>query len=164
MADTTFELYRLMVEEVREARRARRELSNMFLTLNIAGFGALGLIARDNGALNPALLPMLAFALALTCVIWRTSNSYYTHMLAAKYKAIYAIEDQLGMHPIRDEWAALHGKRRAMRWFSLERAMPVLFMLGYALFFALQTGALQLAPLYDRAQELIDLARQRLRI
>ena len=49
----------------------------------------------------------VAFALVLTCVIWRTSNSYYTHMLAAKYKAIYAVEDQLGMHPIRDEWAAL---------------------------------------------------------
>ncbi len=161
MADTTFELYRLMVEEVREARRARRELSNMFLTLNIAGFGALGLIARDNGALNPALLPMLAFALVLTCVIWRTSNSYYTHMLAAKYKAIYAVEDQLGMHPIRDEWAALHGKRRAMRWFSLERAMPILFMLGYALFFAIQTGALHLGTLLDQARDLIDLARRR---
>lgn len=161
--DMTFELYRLLVEEVRDARRARRELSNIFLTLNIAGFGALGLIARDNGDLNPALFAMLAFALALTCVIWRTSNGYYTLMLAAKYKTIYALEDQLGVHPIRDEWNALHGKRRAMKWFSLERAMPILFILGYGLFFAIQTGALELEPLLNQARDAIDTAVERIR-
>lgn len=42
MADQTFELYKLMVEEVRDARRARRELSNMFMTLNVAGVARSG--------------------------------------------------------------------------------------------------------------------------
>ncbi len=161
MTDMTFALYRLLVEEVRDARHARRELSNIFLTLNVAGFGALGFIARDNG--DPALLAMLASALAMTCVIWRTSNAYYTLMLAAKYKAIYAVEDQLGLHPIRDEWTALHGKRRAMKWFSLERAMPLLFIFGYGLFFAIQSGSLQVEPLLDQARDLITALLQRLR-
>lgn len=149
--DLTFDLYRLLVEEVREARRARRELSNTFMTLNLAGVGALGFLARNQGAGDKdlTLFGLCAFALALTCMIWRTSNSYYTHMLAAKYKAIYALEDRLGTKPIQEEWQTLHSKRSRMKWFSLERAMPVMFVLGYAIFFAVQSGALNLSPMFE---------------
>ncbi|MBX3428399.1 MAG: hypothetical protein KF779_02330 [Hyphomonadaceae bacterium] len=142
MADTAtnLEVYKLLVEDVREARRARRELSNVFMTLNIAGMSALGFLASANGLPNPVLFTLCAIALALTCAIWRTSNSYYTVLLAAKYKNIYAIEDDLGVHPIRDEWQNITGKRRAMKWWSLERAMPILFIVGYAVFFAVQVG------------------------
>lgn len=38
-AGKDFELYKLLVEEAREARRARRELSNIFTTINLAGAG-----------------------------------------------------------------------------------------------------------------------------
>lgn len=150
--DLTFDLYRLLVEEVRDARRARRELSNTFMTLNLAGVGALGFLARNQVPgedKDLTLFGLCAFALAMTCVIWRTSNSYYTYMLAAKYKAIYALEDRLGTKPIQDEWQTLHGKRSRMKWFSLERAMPVMFILGYAIFFAVQSGALNLSPVFD---------------
>jgi hypothetical protein len=135
---TNLEIYKLLVEDVRDARRARRELSNVFTTLNIAGMSALGFLASTGGLPNPTLFTLTAIALALTCFIWRTSNSYYTVLLAAKYKNIYAIEDDLGVHPIRDEWQSITGKRRAMKWWSLERAMPVLFVIGYAVFFAVQ--------------------------
>jgi len=137
---TNLEIYKLLVEDVRDARRARRELSNVFTTLNIAGMSALGFLASTSGLPNPTLFTLCALALALTCVIWRTSNSYYTVLLAAKYKNIYAIEDDLGVHPIRDEWQSITGKRRTMKWWSLERAMPVLFIIGYAVFFAVQVG------------------------
>ena len=152
MADLTFDLYRLLVEEVREARRARRELSNTFMTLNLAGIGALGFLARNElpgQDKDLTLFGLCAFALAITCVIWRTSNSYYTALLAAKYRTIYALEDQLGRRPIQDEWHAMHGKRVAVKWFSLERAMPILFILGYAIFFTVQSGALNLHPVMD---------------
>ncbi len=139
MADNSFEIYKLLVEEVREARAARRELSNIFLTLNTAGFGALGLIARDNGALGPALAPMLAFALTLICVIWGTSNAYYTKVLKAKYKIITDYEDRIGEHPLRDEHVAMGGTK-TMRAFTLERAMPILFIIGYCGFLLLQYG------------------------
>lgn len=154
MAEPSFELYRLLVEEVREAKRARRELSNVFMTLNLAGVGALGFLARDNG-LHPALFAWCAFALALVCVIWRTSNSYYTVLLAAKYRVIYALEERLGISALRDEYAAIQGKRSAIKWFSLERAMPVLFILGYAVFFAVQAGGAQVDALLAQAQSFI---------
>jgi hypothetical protein len=151
--NTNLEIYKLLVEDVREARRARRELSNVFMTLNIAGMGALGFLASAQGLPNPVLFSLCAFALALTCVIWRTSNSYYTVLLGAKYKNIYKIEDALGTHPIRDEWESITGKRRAMRWFSLEQAMPVLFIIGYAVFFAVQIGGANFDAWWDGTQD-----------
>ena len=162
MADTAtnLEIYKLLVEDVRDARRARRELSNVFTTLNLAGISALGFLASSTGLPNPTLFTLCAIALALTCVIWRTSNSYYTVLLAAKYKNIYAIEDNLGIHPIRDEWQSITGKRRAMKWWSLERAMPVIFILGYAVFFAVQVGGLDVESVFG---ELIDGAADMLR-
>ncbi len=70
-------------------------------------------------------------------------------LLAAKYKNIYALEDNLGVHPIRDEWQTITGKRRTMKWFSLERAMPLLFILAYAMFFAVQVGGVDVPTLID---------------
>ena len=162
---STFKLYKLMVEEVRDARRARRELSNVFMSFNLAGVGALGLLAReDGGHLNPALFFWCAFALALTCVIWRTSNAYYTHMLAAKYTTIYELEDQLGVHPIRDEWNSLHGKRALMKWFSLERSMPILFIVGYAVFFAIQSGGVDIEMFVNAARDYLSALLQRFQV
>lgn len=127
-----FDLYRLLVEEVREARRARRELSNAFLTLNLAGVGALGFLAKGDvqSLRDPALLLWFLAALVFTCWIWRTSNRYYTHMLAAKYAILYDVEKQLPAQPIAKEWERLH-KLKPLKSFSLEYAMPVLFALGY---------------------------------
>ena len=152
-AATNLEIYKLLVEDVRDARKARRELSNVFTTLNLAGIGALGFLSSANGLPNPVLFTLCALALTFTCVIWRTSNSYYTVLLAAKYKNIYALEDDLGIHPIRDEWTTITGKRRAMKWFSLERAMPVLFILGYAIFFAVHVGGVDFSTWFDGLQD-----------
>jgi len=139
MADgVTFEVYKLLVEDVREARRARRELSNMFLTLNLAGIGALGLIAQENGNLDPALFALLALALATTCVIWQTSMTYYTRVLKAKYEIIGRYEDEIGHAPLRDEYNAM-GRLKALRSFTLERIMPFLFVFAYGIFFVVQT-------------------------
>lgn len=159
-AQTNLEVYKLMVEDVREARRARRELSNVFMTLNIAGMSALGFLASNDGLPDPVLFSLCALALATTCLIWRTSNSYYTILLAAKYKNIYALEDNLGIHPIRDEWQSITGKRRALKWFSLERAMPLLFVLAYLVFFAVQVGGLDVPALISTARDgALDLLR-----
>src|SRR5262249_48771059 len=52
-----FSMFRLLVEEARDARRARRDLSNVFMSLNLAGVAALGFVAEDTGHhLKPILL------------------------------------------------------------------------------------------------------------
>jgi hypothetical protein len=137
MADYTFDIYRLLVEEARDARRARRELSNIFLTLNLAGLGGLGLIAREQGLLNPTLFGWGAAALGLTCIIWRTSNAYYNRSLKTKYKIITRYEQDLGKTPLFEEYTAMGGAK-AMRAFTLERAMPYLFVAAYIVFYLVQ--------------------------
>ena len=132
-----FDVYKLLVEEVREARKARRDLANVFTTLNLAGVGALGFLAKRDSALPPALLIWAAGALVLVCVIWRMSNSYYTTMLKVKYDIIYEYEDKLGIDPLRREWKGLP-RKGPPKWFSLERAMPLLFIAGYGVFLAYQ--------------------------
>ena len=137
----TFDLYRLLVEEARDARRARRELVNIFLTLNLAGLGALGLIARDDSGLNPTLFGWAALALALTCIIWRTSNAYYNRTLKTKYKIITRYEQEMGKTPLFEEYTAM-GAGRAMRAFTLERVMPYLFIVAYIVFYLVQVDRL----------------------
>ncbi len=152
MADQTFEYLKLLVEEVRDAKRARRELSNTFMTVNLAGVGALAFLAGGNSGLDPALFAWCAFALALICVIWRTSNSYYTVLLGAKYRELYALEQSLGFQALHDEYASIQGKRALAKWFSLERAMPLLFILGYAVFFAVHLGGENVAAIWANVQ------------
>ncbi len=141
MADHTFDIYRLLVEEARDARRARRELSNIFMTLNLAGLGGLGLIAREQIGLNPTLFGWGAAALALTCFVWRTSNAYYNRALKTKYKIITRYEQEIGKTPLFEEYAAMGGAK-TMRAFTLERAMPYLFVLAYIVFYLIQIDRL----------------------
>jgi hypothetical protein len=140
-AHTSLEVYKLLVEEAREARKARRELSNIFLTLNLAGVGGLGLLAREQSDLNPALFAWCALALVLTCIVWRTSNAYYNKALKTKYVIISRYEQDLGHAPLTEEYQAMGGAK-IMRAFTLERAMPYLFVLGYLVFFIVQAGDL----------------------
>lgn len=149
MPAPTFELYKLLVEEVREARKARRDLANVFTTINVAGVGLLGTMSKPSEAARrvaegagfgvPDAAPVLfiVIALLLTCLVWWTSNAYYTKILAAKYGIVYAIENEMGSAPIQAEWKAL-GNRTLFKFFSLERMMPVLFAIGYVVFFLYQ--------------------------
>jgi hypothetical protein len=150
MAADGFELYKLLVEEVRETRKARRDLANMFTSLNLAGVGALGFLAKGEGPFNPALAGFMAVALVLTCVIWRLSNGYYTRQLGVKYDVIYDLELKLGIDAMRREYAGLN-RRGPVRWFSVERAMPVLFIIGYAVFMAYATSWADLMRTIDAA-------------
>ncbi len=157
--DRDFEIYKLLVEEVREVRRARREIVNVYTTLNIAGVGALGFLT-SNHSLNPALLIWLVVALVMICVIWRTSNAYFTTQLNKKYVIIYEREKMLGVDCLEREWHNLP-RKGPIRWFGLERSMPLLFIVGYLIFLAYQvtiddvTGMVQgawrpLADIWDR--------------
>jgi len=127
------EFYKLLVEEVREARKARRDIANLFITLNLGGAAGLGYLVSEKDFFPPLIAVLLAVALIVTALVWSASNGYYKQMLAAKYAVLYDVESKLGVDYIRREWALMKPKR-AMRWFTLERAMPTLFIVCYAIF------------------------------
>jgi hypothetical protein len=137
-----FEFYKLMVEEAREARAARRGLANTFMTLNLAGVGALGFLAKGEAGdrLPDILLIWCAMALIFVCLIWSISSNYYTKILGAKFVVINDFETRLSEKPLKHEWDELNRRGRAMRFFTLERAMPFLFILGYGVFLLYATS------------------------
>lgn len=142
MASDLFEFYKLMVEEAREARAARRSLANTFMTVNLAGVGALGFLAKGEAGdrLPDVLLVWCAMALMLVCLIWAISNNYYTRILSAKFVVLDDFEGRLGERPLRHEWTELNKRGRGLRFFTLERAMPFLFVVGYVVFLAYATN------------------------
>jgi len=150
MGAPTFDLYKLLVEEVREARRARRELSNVFTTLNLGGVGALGFLAGPNAGSSAGLLIWAVVALVLICIVWRTSNAYFTRLLGAKYAILYSVETELGIDPIQREWRAM-GDRTLFNFFSFERLMPLLFAIGYAIFIAYHVSWAEAVQLLETA-------------
>jgi hypothetical protein len=139
MGDRDFEIYKLLVEEVRAVRDARRDISNMFTTLNLAGVGALGFLMMPTNGLDAVFVLWLTIALIFSCFIWMMSNGYYRSLLVVKYATIYSVEDSLGIKHLQREWKSLP-KNVIGRWFSLERMMPALFLVGYAVFFVYRIG------------------------
>ncbi|MFZ4601645.1 MAG: RipA family octameric membrane protein [Caulobacterales bacterium] len=135
--DRTFEVYKILVEEVREARRARRDLANVFTTMNLGGVGALGFLASPTAGQSLGLLAWACVALVLVCLVWRISNAYYSALLAAKYTLIYEIEEAIGLDYLQREWKLLP-RGALVKFFSLERLMPILFIVGYLIFLAYQ--------------------------
>ena len=159
---TTFQLYKLLVEEVREARKARRDLSNAFLTLNLAGVGALGFLAEGDSKVSAsaALLFWCAIALIITSWIWRTTNKYYTQLLGAKYQVLYEVEDDLaetlGRRPIRKEYELIKADKPNRVFFSLEYTMPTLFILGYIVFLGYQIASPHFPAMIEAFQPWIN--------
>jgi hypothetical protein len=141
-----FPMFRLLVEDARDTRGARRSLSTVFMSLNLAGLGAVGYLvdkaqspnlADKAQPLNLVLLGGIIVALILTCVIWHVSNVYYRRILKAKYEIIHDYEVRMGENPIEAEWKKLGGSK-ALRAFTLERAMPLAFAIGYVAFYFMQ--------------------------
>ena len=104
------------------------------------------------GVVLLGLLGWAAFALVLTCIIWRMSNSYYTRLLDVKFKILYEVEKHLGLDVIQREWTGVKTKW-PMKWFSLEKAMPFLFIIGYGLFLAYQISLQDVQTLIAAAIE-----------
>ena len=136
MADQAFELYKLQVEDLREARRARRESSDQFLSINITTLLSMSL-ASDR-------LPYQAFAaicafLLMVTLLWISSNRSHDGTLRAKTEVVWRLEeglvDHAGARPLADEWRILHSRYR-IRWFSFDRAIPTLFAVGYVVVIA----------------------------
>jgi hypothetical protein len=144
------DLYKLLVEEVREIRRARRQTTNLFVTLNMGGVSALGFLEGYHVELSVRLAGWLIFALIMICLVWRQSNTYFTRLLEVKFGIIYELEAELKINAIKREWDILSEKSPAL-FFRLELVMPFLFITGYLIFFIHQFTIEDVREAYERA-------------
>lgn len=138
-----FETYKLLVEEAREARRVRRDLSNTFLTINVVSAGGLGgglgleLSGGDRLFVDATLFAPVTLALIIVNFIWIQSNRYYWEALRVKYAIISEYENQIGVNPLQEEYLRTQPLQNK-RMFTFERAMPWVFIATYVAFLCYQ--------------------------
>jgi hypothetical protein len=156
MADALlFDMYRLLIEDAGALRAARRETNNFFLTLSTAGLGGIGFLMGGE-KLDPVTIAALCGAMCITSMVWWRSIGHYARLVSVKYKIIKKLEDQLPFHPTQEEWELFAKGKRNQGNSHAERAVPLLFMLGYAGFALVQLvkAGLNLAPLTSLVESL----------
>ncbi len=137
MADAQlFDMYRLLIEDAGALRAARRETNNFFMSLNVAGLGVIGFLMNEK--LDPTTVAALCGAMCICAFIWWRSIGHYARLVSVKYKIIKKVEDQLPFQPTQEEWALFAKGKRNQGSSHFEKLVPILFVVGYAAFAAVQ--------------------------
>jgi hypothetical protein len=131
-----FQFYTLLLGEAGSLRAARREANNFFMTLNVAGLGAIGFLMNEG--VDPGILVLLCGTMVIVSYIWWNSISHYAKLSGIKYDIIKNVEDQLPIQPTQEEWRRFTGGKRGQGSNRFEKSVPLLFAIGYAGFAALQ--------------------------
>lgn len=131
-----FQFYSLLLSEAASLRTARRETNNFFMTLNVAGLGAIGFLMNEGT--DPGILVLLCGTMLIVSFIWWNSISHYAKLSGIKYDIIKTVEDQLPIQPTQEEWRRFTGGKRGQGSNRFEKNVPMLFAIGYAGFAALQ--------------------------
>jgi hypothetical protein len=137
-----FNFYRLLIEDAGALRGARRETNNFFMTLNVAGLGAIGFLMNEGA--DPGINVLLCGTMLIVSFIWWNSINHYARLCSIKYKIIKKVEDQLPFQPTQEEWAMFAKGKSGQGSNRFEKLVPVLFAIGYAGFALLQMQQLNL--------------------
>ena len=152
-----FETYKLLVEEAREARKVRRDLSNTFLTINVVSAGGLGgglgleLSGGERLFVDATLFAPVTLALIIVNFIWIQSNRYYWEALRVKYAIISEYENRIGVDPLQEEYRRTQ-PLQSKRMFTFERAMPAVFIATYVAFLCYQVSMDDVRAVLDIVQ------------
>ena len=107
--EEVLEIYKVMVDTIIANEQRRQQISSVFITLIVAGFGAAGAIA-DFSLIN-ATAPA-----ALISIIWWLQVKYLKNLAEAKFHVIAELEAKLTYRPFEAEWDyLLGGKQQALK-------------------------------------------------
>ena len=67
----------------------------------------------------------------IICILWRISISNYKQLNTEKFRIIFRIEEELTIHPFKEEWTFLKINKKYRDGTSLESFLPFLFILLY---------------------------------
>ena len=131
-----FEQYRLYVNSIEKISDRRDSANKYFLTINSSIIVLVGLViqyAQENKKLF--LIGLCLFGLIICIIFWFLINSY-KQLNSGKFKELHKIEEKLPLQPYKDEWKILgEGKdfRKYFPFSHIEKTVPVVFFLGYAI-------------------------------
>ena len=112
------------VDMANSVSQRRDNMNNIFITLNLAIMAAVS-ITWDIKSL------FILIAGIAICILWILNIRNYKLLNTAKFNVINSIEEKLPSAPFKDEWQFLKNSKKYMDSTTLERILPITFIILY---------------------------------
>lgn len=112
------------VDMANSVSQRRDNMNNIFITLNLAIMAAVS-ITWDIKSL------FILIAGIAICILWILNIRNYKLLNIAKFNVINSIEEKLPSAPFKDEWQFLKNSKKYMDSTTLERILPITFIILY---------------------------------
>lgn len=120
------EQWKICVEMANCNSERRISTNNVYISINAA------IIAVISFALDYKSI-LLSVAGTIVCVLWLNSINSYKSLSGVKYKIINEIEKKLPISPYGHEWSLLCDNKKYKRFTNIERTLPWIFIVIFAL-------------------------------
>ena len=112
------------VDMANSVSQRRDNMNNIFITLNLAIMAAVS-ITWDIKSL------FILIAGITICILWILNIRNYKLLNTAKFNVINSIEEKLPSATFKDEWQFLKNSKKYMDSTTLERILPITFIILY---------------------------------
>lgn len=112
------------VDMANSVSQRRDNMNNIFITLNLAIMAAVS-ITWDIKSLFILIVGITI------CILWMLNIRNYKLLNTAKFNVINSIEEKLPSAPFKDEWQFLKNSKKYMDSTTLERILPITFIILY---------------------------------
>lgn len=112
------------VDMANSVSQRRDNMNNIFITLNLAIMAAVS-ITWDIKSL------FILIAGITICILWMLNIRNHKLLNTAKFNVINSIEEKLPSAPFKDEWQFLKNSKKYMDSTTLERILPITFIILY---------------------------------
>ena len=112
------------VDMANSVSQRRDNMNNIFITLNLAIMAAVS-ITWDIKSL------FILIAGITICILWMLNIRNYKLLNTAKFNVINSIEEKLPSAPFKEEWQFLKNSKKYMDSTTLERILPITFIILY---------------------------------
>lgn len=112
------------VDMANSVSQRRDNMNNIFITLNPAIIAAIS-ITWDIKSLFILIVGITI------CILWILIIQNYKLLNTAKFNVINSIEEKLPSTPFKDEWQFLKNSKKYMDSTTLERILPITFIILY---------------------------------
>ena len=120
------EQWKTCVEMANSNTEKRNNANNLFITINTALFAVIT-FAGDYRSLFLSVIGIIV------CFLWFNTIRSYKQLSSVKYAIVNEIEKKLPLSPFTHEWEKLRLEHGYIGLTQIERFLPWLFMLLYAI-------------------------------
>jgi hypothetical protein len=145
MADNqALDFYRLWIDDIARLRQSRQAQTNFFVSVNLAGMGALGFLLSPDHQMPTHFVFWICLAMLVVNLSWMATDAWFATITWRKILFARKLEENLEYQPLKEEGVAVNWRRRyrLFYWLGIERIMPVLFIIGFVGILLLQYSSL----------------------